>query len=510
MSQCSIQRKRKLKLNTTSSLIFQITVVVCGFILPRFILSYFGSEINGLVNSIMQFLQLIGFLELGVGAVVQSSLYKPLADKDKVTISKIIASADKFFKTLAKILLAYVIGLTIFYPFIVDKNFSWIYTATLILAISISMFAQYYFGIVNQLLITADQRGYLSYTAQTLTLIINTVACVILIKLGASIQIVKLTTSIIYLGRPIFLHVYVDRHYKIDRKIEYDEEPIKQKWNGIAQHVAAVILGGTDNIVLTLFSTLSNVSIYSVYFMVVNGVKTIILSLTNGLQSLMGELWARREIDNLTKTFSMVEWAINTATTIVFTCTAILIVPFVQVYTRGINDANYTQPLFAVLITIAFAMNCIRLPYNMMILAGGHYKQTQRNYIVAAIVNICVSVAMVSIFGLIGVAIGTLAALLYQTIWMAWYNSNNFINWPMKSFLKQFLVDAITFVCGYVVTLKIQMIVCSWIGWILLSAEVFLIVLGIVIIINLICYRKNVKFINNKIKKGIRHREGKV
>ena len=94
-------REKKLAKNTISSLFFQITTIVCGFILPRLILNSFGSEINGLVNSINQFLQIIAFLELGVGAVVQSSLYKPLADGNNEEISKIIVSAGKFFKKLA-------------------------------------------------------------------------------------------------------------------------------------------------------------------------------------------------------------------------------------------------------------------------------------------------------------------------------------------------------------------------------------------------------------------------
>ena len=70
-------RKKKLIYNTISSLIFQVTTIVCGFILPRLILNAFGSNVNGLVNSITQFLGIISFLELGVGAVVQSALYKP-------------------------------------------------------------------------------------------------------------------------------------------------------------------------------------------------------------------------------------------------------------------------------------------------------------------------------------------------------------------------------------------------------------------------------------------------
>ena len=56
--------------NSIAPLIYQVTTIICGFILPRLILSHFGTEINGLVNSITQFLGVIAFLELGVGAVV--------------------------------------------------------------------------------------------------------------------------------------------------------------------------------------------------------------------------------------------------------------------------------------------------------------------------------------------------------------------------------------------------------------------------------------------------------
>lgn len=104
----------------------------------------------------------------------------------------------------------------------------------------------------------------------------------------------------IYIVRPIVLAIYVKRHYKLNWKIQYEGEPIKQKWNGVAQHVSAVILDGTDNIVLTIFSGLKAVSVYSVYNLVVSGVKQLLLSMTNGIQSLIGELWAKKELDNHT------------------------------------------------------------------------------------------------------------------------------------------------------------------------------------------------------------------
>lgn len=492
-------RKKKLAKNTISSLVFQLTTIVCGFILPRLILNTFGSEVNGLVNSITQFLQIIAFLELGVGAVVQSSLYKPLAEKDNRKISQIIVSANKFFKRLAQILLVYIIVLFFIYPHIAKQNFGFLYSGLLILAISISSFAQYYFGIVDGLLLTADQYGYIQYNAQTVLFIINTIACFVLIKLGFSIHIVKLTTSIIFLLRPLYLRLYVNKHYDIDRKATYEQEPIKQKWNGVAQHVAAVVLDGTDNIVLTIFADLASVSIYSVYNIVFSGVKQLLLSMTNGVQSLLGELWAKKEYENLYSTFGWFEWIIHTAVIFVFGCTGMLIVPFVQVYTVGVNGAQYTQVLFAVLMTMAQAGHCLRLPYKSMILAAGYYKQTQSNYIIAAILNIIISIIAVFKFGLVGVAIGTLVAMVFQTLWMAVYDSKNLIKWPLKKFSKQIGVDILTvFACTFV-TRYFKLIATTFVSWIILAVETATLWAVIIIIINLLFYREKMTVILKKI-----------
>lgn len=494
-------RGKELALNTITSLVLQVVSVICGFILPRLILESFGSDVNGLVNSITQFLGVITLLDLGVGAVVQSALYKPLADNDTNMISKIYVSANKFFRRLAEILLVYVVLLMIFYPMLVNKSFGHMYTALLIAAICISSFAQYYFGIVNSLLLNADQRGYIQYVAQIITLILNTFACYIIIKLGGSIQIVKLTTSLIFLLRPLFLVFYVKKHYSIDKKITYTEEPIKQKWNGMAQHFASYVLNGTDNIVLTMFSTLGNVSIYSVYNVVIIGVKNALLSVTNGFQSLIGEMLAKKETMKLNAFFGFVEWFLHTGTTLVFGCTGVLIVDFVRVYTYGINDADYIQPLFAVLITIANAGHCLRLPYNILILAAGHYKQTQSNYIIAMILNIVVSIATVKMWGLVGVAIGTLIAMAYQTVWMAKYDSKNIICWPFKNFLKQCGVDAITVIIASLATFKIPMLSVSYVSWFLLAIEAFGIWLIISIVINTIFYRERVLSIFIRVKR---------
>ncbi len=480
---------KRLKLNTISSFIFEIVTIISGFILPRLIMGEYGSDINGLTNSITQFIGVIAFLELGVGKVVQSSLYRPLAENDKNQISKVVVSARKFFHHIAIIMVIYVMILLIIYPFISGSQFGRLYTSILLAAMSISSFAQYYFGIVERLLLSADQRGYVQFITQTITLILNTVTCVILIELGSSIHLVKLTTSIIFLLGAIYLFWYVRRHYDIDYKIKYEGEPIKQKWNGMAQHIAYTVLNNTDTIVLTVLGTFSEVSIYAAYNLVIAGVKKLFTSMMNGVEAYLGNLWARHDEESLEKTFNLIEWIVHTAVIFVFGCTGFLIVPFIQCYTKGITDANYIQPLFAAMIVIAHTSHCLRLPYNLMIFAAGHYRETQNNYIIATIMNIVISVVCVKQWGLIGVAIGTLISMLYQTIWMAYYNAKNLIKRPMKIFIRQCIVDTITVGCYVIIPLVRQPINVSYISWLILAIETAVIFMGITIVMNLLFYR---------------------
>lgn len=461
--------------------------------MPRYILSYYGSTVNGLVSSVQQILGLISFCELGVGAVVQSALYKPLADNDDVLTSKILISARKFFDKVGIILTVYVVFLAAFFPLSQRSEFDYMSTMFLVLAMSISYFAQYFFGVRDQLLVNADQRSYIQLFYQSLTIVINTALSIVIIKRGASMQIVKLVTSLVYLIRPIGLAVYVKRNYKIDYTLKLTEEPIQQKWNGLAQHFASVVLQNTDTVVLTFFSTLINVSIYNVYNLVVTGVKQIVLSITTGIQSLFGNMLAKEETVLLGKTFGCVEWLLHTITILTFTITGLLIVPFVQIYTKGITDADYIVPVFAVLITCATASYCLRLPYSMMVLAAGHYKQTQNSAIIEMILNVMISIGLVFWLGLIGVAIGTMISMTYRTVYYAVYLCKNILGRRFALFIKHIFVDIGTVICMVAATFWIKLSAVNYFAWIIMALECGGICLVVSIIINWVFYRKTLK-----------------
>lgn len=479
-------REKYLKYNTITSIIYQIIVIACGFILPRAILSCYGSEVNGLVNSITQFLSIVALMEMGVGSAVSSTLYKPLAEKNWKKVSETITAACSFFNKFAIGLLVYVIILSLVYPYINNGKFDHIYTASLIIIISANSFSQFYIGVVDNILLSADQKSYITYVSQAISHLANTVLCVVFIKLGFGIHIVKSITAAIYIIRPLIVKAYINRHYPINKHIKCEIEPLKQKWNAIAQHISECVLDFTDVMVLTVFATLADVSVYSVYNLIVFNVKQFFLTGTYGTMSLMGNLWACNEKEKLYDFFDKMEFFIHVAVIAIYGCTYVLIIPFITVYTYGVNGANYIQPVFAFLICLAHVMNCLRLPCFILIKAVGHYKQTQNYFIIAAFMNITISILLVKQFGLVGVAIGTLISMLYQTVCLTGYCYKNILKRPYKIFVKQMGIDIVVYILIIISTRWVQLSSVSYISWIVLAVIVAVIVFSITFTVNLL------------------------
>lgn len=489
----SKNRDKLLILNSATSLISQAVSIVCSFLLTRFILLSFGSDVNGLVSSISQFLGFISFLEMGIGAVVKSALYKPLAEKDYTEVSKIVISTKRFYKVIGLILLAYTGILTVVFPIISGDSFDYLFTGSLVVIISISLFAEYFFGTAYRLLINADQRTYVPTIVTCVTLLINTVISIVLMYAGASIQIVKLAASLIYVSRPILYALYVKKNYPLNEKIKLTEEPLKQKWNGVAQHIAYVVTNYTDIVVLTFFSTYANVSIYTIYHNVTLGVQQIINAISVGISAMLGNVLYSENTEHLQRTFAEVEWFFHFVTVLFFTLTGLLIIPFVRVYTSGVSDANYIVPLFAFLITLAQASYSLRTPYETMVLAANHFKQTQMSAVIEALLNVSISVILVKKFGLIGVAIGTFIAMTYRTLYFVNYLSKNILYYRKLNFAKYILVDVIQ----VVICVLLNNIIFTGlydtstiVGWILLAIKTGIICLAVCLGFSFVFYKE--------------------
>ena len=353
--------KKVVLRNICFAVALQFVTMISGFIVPKIILGQFGSDVNGLISSVNQFLSYVQLLEGGLSGVIMAALYKPLNDGDTPKVSSIINATKSFFKKVGLIYSVYAIGVGFIYPCFVNTGFSYRYSVLLILVLGMNLFVQYFFSITFKLLLNADRKVFFVSLTQIIIIIFNTISVIVCANYFHDILVIKLVSAIIFFIQPIFFHAYVKRHYELDTKAAPDPEALKQRWNGFGVNIAFFIHTNTDIVVLTILTTLADVSVYSIYLMIINAVKNLVIALASAIVPSFGKTIASGDKERMNSVFDKFEFVIYFASTIMFTCCIILITPFVLLYTRDITDADYNRMAFGIILTLAEFIYCMRM-----------------------------------------------------------------------------------------------------------------------------------------------------
>ncbi len=486
-------RSKKALYNISASLIYQIVALICGLITPKLILDAFGSSYNGVVSSATQFLSMISILTLGIAGATRMSLYKTLAAKDTDGTSRIVKATQRYMRKVALGLVIYAGVLMLIYPFISKNDLSHLECAILIGIISLGSFLEYFFGSAYGSLLMADQSEYITSFFRIMATILNTVFVFILIKLGADIFLVKLASAIAFAITPIGLSIVVRYRYRLNLKCKADMSVLSQRGSVAAHSIANIVHDNTDIVLLTLFLDAKEISVYTVYYLVIGKIKMLMRVFTSGLEAAFGNMWAKGETETLKRRFRTLEFSMFSFAMVIFSCVGILIVDFVTLYTNSVTDVNYTRPALAVTITFAEAFFCIRQPYLTLVQATGHYKDTRNGAILEAIINIVVSLSLVWWIGIEGVIVGTLVANIIRTTQYALFSSKKILQRSLVPIGLRLLVLGGS--CTAIVALSRLAIsrleMTSWGMWILEGFIVFAIACGIWLISSLLFYRRD-------------------
>ena len=493
-------RTQKAKLNMAFSLLQQGIAFVCGLIVPRLMINAFGSEAYGATSSIATFLSYITLLEGGIGAVTRSALYKAFASKSSDQISAVVTETQSFYRKITYAFIVYVIIIACIFKQISHNTvFDFWYSFSLVIVIAISTCAEYLIGISYTLLLQSDQMNYIAVAFRIITTIMNTIGIVFLINLKCDILRVKLFSSVVFMIRPIFLSYYVKKRYKLN-KVHCLEKLLKNKKSALGQHIAWAIHNNTDIAVLTIFKDLTYVSVYSVYYMVISQLQNIMNSFSSGMEAVFGSMYANNEKENLQNTFGYYETLISILSISLFSAAAVLIVPFVRIYTSGISDANYINPIFSFMMIIAALLSTLRTPYGHMIIAAGQYKETRMAAYGEAIINISISIIFVISFGLVGVAIGTALAMLFRFVYYAIYLSKHILHRHIKLWIKRMISNMLSFGVSYGIGHCVveKLSIDNYLSWAFAGVFVSVIAIVFTLLINMFLYKTDIIAIYQK------------
>ena len=499
-----MSRSRALKMNMLATIASELITLVIGLVLPRLMIVYYGSACNGLVCSIAQFLGFSALFRAGIGGAVRASLYKPIAEKNYDSINEILSATSSYMHKIGGCVGVYVIIFSLVYPFLVMGEYDWLFSFSLVVIMGVTAFADNFWGIKYKILLQADQKFYIEITSAFITNALSGLIAIILIINGFSIHFVKIATVSVYLINPLFLSLYVKKHYVVDWNVPAKSNVIKNRWNAFFQQLASIFNQNVALVLLTILQPLKEISVYAVHYMVVSNIGKIVNSCVSGINSTYGDMIAKCETENLKKKFFFTEWMLYTVSVTFFAVTSVMLPSFVSIYTHSVKDVEYVRPFFAFVMVVVLLFTSIRIPYQMLIEAAGKFKETRNGAIFEVVINVISSIVFIHIFGLIGVLYGAFLSGIIRTIEYAIFSISKILKISPIHVLKHFAIVISSFILCYKFgSFIIPAGISDIFSWCLYSFVVLCLSLGVILVISLLLFRESFfYFMNRMIKKG--------
>lgn len=464
-----MNRTQKFALNSITSMISQIVVLIAGMITPRLMISTYGSEINGLVSSLNQFITYITLVEAGIGGAAVYSLYKPLAENDHNKISSIVVAAKKSYRQAGYIFSTGIFTLAVVYGLLSQSETLSFWTIfPLALLLGINGCVDFFFVSGHRVLLNADQRTYVTSTVSIINTVLRTT--IICVLAYAEVNVVLLYTCVVVTAfiKTVMIWGYSKKNYSyIDNNALPDKGAMAKRWDVIYQQILGMIQAGAPTVLATILLDLITVSIYSIYNMVITGLNGILGVFTSGLPAGFGDLIARNERENLKKTVSEFEVAYYYMLSIIYGLAFVLIMPFVSIYTAGLSDANYYYPLLGFVIVLNGLLYNIKTPQSMLIISAGMYKETHTQVTLQGLLIIVFGIIGGMNFGIVGIMLGSCISNIYRTIDLLVFTPKNITHLPIMSSVLRMLRVFFNISLIALPMLFIDMTIDSFLGWIM-------------------------------------------
>lgn len=423
---------KKATKNVVASVLNQIFTIVLGLVIPRLVLVKLGSEANGLLGSINQVLAYVSLLDAGIATASLQALYKGFSDNDKTEINGVISATHIFFKRTGRWYFIVVVFLSIIFPFTIKSDLPRFTIFVVVLLSGLPGAIVYYFQGKYKVLLEAEGKKYISTNIATAVHFFTSISKIILLLLGFGIIELQFMYFIVSVVQILFYVTYVRRNYKwLNIHEKPDFEAISQRKNVAVHYLSYLVFSNTDMIVLTYACGLEVVSVYAMYTMLFEIIKTLINHLS-GITFILGQTF-HQDKEKFVKMLDVYENVNMTLTFSLFCVTNIFILPFLDLYTVGVEDINYIDEYLPYFFIATYLLTNARTASQHTIDIAQRFKETQNRAILEMIINIMVSLLAVWKWGIYGVLIGTIVALLYRSNDVIIYANRNILQrscWP--------------------------------------------------------------------------------
>ncbi len=411
---------KKTILNAVVAVLNMLVTSLIGLILSKAILDIYGSEYNGVNATISQIVSTIMILEGGFTLASNVALFKPLAEKDTNKINGILSATSKRFFTIG--IFALVIGTVVafIFPLLVSTGVPYYLMVALMLTVLIPACFNLGISMKYRAILLAEQKEYIIAIISTATYALGNILAIASIYSGNSILFARTIIMVSLLLNYALIDMYCKKNYTF---INFTVAPLYGEIKGtrsvIVLKLTSVAYTSLPIVAISILpeSGLVLASVYSVYKSVISIVKNSLASITNAPRLSFGALFVEGRTSEIKERFSEYELIVCILLSIVLGTTCIMILPFVELYTQGVNDgANYYNIPLAVIVLSTVFVEILHLPSGQMIQMGGLFEESKKIQFTACIVLLVTMILGGIFFGMYGVVVSVLVAALVLAV----------------------------------------------------------------------------------------------
>lgn len=440
--------------NVARNMIFnaplQIVTILLGFWLRTVFIYTLGKDylgINGLFTNILTILSLA---ELGIGDAIMFSLYKPMAQNDPEKVKSIMQLYRKAYQTVGIVIAVAGLAIIPFLGLLIADKPNIYEDLRLIYCLFLANTVISYFLSYKKDVITADQKNYIVFAYKNMFLFLQI--------LGQTIVLYLTHNYIAYLIMMIactFLNNYFISR-KADRLYPYltekDVTPLKRDEKQtifanvkalIVYKLGTVVLEGTNNIVICAILGISLVGVVSNYTLIIGTVLIVLLQIMEAFTASIGNLNAvsdRAQQELVFNKFLFIsEWLYGF-------CSIALLLFLNMLIDLWIGKEYLLSPIIVFALVLHFFIKGIQFVPFTFRTTMGLFDQAKAAPVIAAALNLGLSIILAYRLGLFGVFLATsIARFFTMGIIDPWLIYKRFNKSPYSYYAKYFGYLLLTF-----------------------------------------------------------------
>ena len=406
--------KRKNDRHIIWGLLISMAILVLQMVVAlfkvRIILSNYGYEYYSIFQSSNGIFSYLILIESGFSVAYLLKMYEPYAKRDYRKVQSLYIGLRHMLCKTATIMLIGVVVITIFYPLILaDSKLENLEIRVLIALCGLKFVLPYFFTVAKKQILTVVEKSYfISIIDSSVNLMTDIIVICIACFTHWNFTSIVLT-SVLMLIPSIMIYTYILHYY--EKKLNFASD-VTPSYEGssmtkdiMAQKIAYLADNNVDQIILSTRDLLQT-TIYTSFGSVVSYPVSLINQLISSFRGHMGVMLASNAESSFTTFRNLL--SINYYIATVITCEFIIQAQFfVKLWIGAVySTENITIILFAIILFRKCAENAITIARE----GRNLYKESKRYALMAATINLVLSLFLVQFFEIKGLLIATIIA----------------------------------------------------------------------------------------------------